>query len=138
MREYYHSGRETGRQKTDEQYYEELVRLAGDLPIRAVIIDPSAASFITLVQQKHRFKVWDADNAVLEGIQNTAGVLAKKRLMINDCCVRQIAEFHAYCWDDNEKMDAPLKVNDHAMDDMRYFVQTVGIWKDKGRHVPGL
>lgn len=138
VREYYHSGRETGRQKTDEQYYEELVRLAGDLPIRAVIIDPSAASFITLVQQKHRFKVWDADNAVLEGIQNTAGVLAKKRLMINDCCVRQIAEFHAYCWDDNEKMDAPLKVNDHAMDDMRYFVQTAGVWKDKGRHVPGL
>lgn len=131
VREYYHSGRETGKQKTDAQYYEELERLAGDLPIRAVIIDPSAASFIALVEQKHRFRVWDADNAVMEGIQHTAGVLAERKLLINDCCVRQIAEFHAYSWDDKAAQDAPLKENDHAMDDCRYFVQTTQIWRDK-------
>lgn len=139
VREYYHSGRETGQQKTDAQYYEELKRLAGGLPIRAVIIDPSAASFIALVEQEHQFKVWDADNTVLEGIQHTAGVLAEKRLLINDCCVRQIAEFKAYSWDDDSKMDAPLKENDHAMDDCRYFVQTAQIWRNKASHrTPGM
>lgn len=139
VKEYYHSGRETQQQKTDEQYYEELEKLAGDLPIRAVIIDPSAASFITLVAQRHRFRVWDAENAVIEGIQHTAGVLASRTLLINDCCVRQIAEFHAYSWDDKAAQDTPLKVNDHAMDDCRYFVETAGIWKDKkSRRIPGL
>ena len=139
VKEYYHSGRETQQQKTDEQYYEELEKLAGDLPIRAVIIDPSAASFITLVAQRHRFRVWDAENAVIEGIQHTAGVLASRTLLINDCCVRQIAEFHAYSWDDKAAQDTPLKVNDHAMDDCRYFVETAGIWKDKAsRRIPGL
>lgn len=139
VKEYYHSGRETQQQKTDEQYYEELEKLAGDLPIRAVIIDPSAASFITLVAQRHHFRVWDAENAVIEGIQHTAGVLASRTLLINDCCVRQIAEFHAYSWDDKAAQDTPLKVNDHAMDDCRYFVETAGIWKDKkSRRIPGL
>lgn len=138
-KEYYHSGRETQQQKTDEQYYEELEKLAGDLPIRAVIIDPSAASFITLVAQRHRFRVWDAENTVIEGIQHTAGVLASRTLLINDCCVRQIAEFHTYSWDDMATQDMPLKINDHAMDDCRYFVETTGIWKDKAsRRIPGL
>lgn len=139
VREYYHSGRETGRQKTDAQYYDDLERLAGETPVKSVIIDPSATSFITLVEQKRKFRVWDADNAVLEGIQHTAGVLANKKLLINDCCTRLIAEAHAYSWDDSEKADAPIKVNDHAMDDMRYFVQTVGIWRQKtGRKIPGI
>ena len=43
IREYYYSGRESRQNKTDEEYYTELERLAGDLPIRAVIVDPSAA-----------------------------------------------------------------------------------------------
>lgn len=131
VKEYYHSGRESGQQKTDAEYYDELERLAGDLPIKAVIVDPSAASFIALVEQKHKFRIWDADNAVIEGIQHTAGVLAVRKLLINDCCERLIAETYAYSWDDKNKMDAPLKVNDHAMDDMRYFVQTTQIWREK-------
>lgn len=129
-REYYHSGRESGQQKTDAQYYDELEKLAGDLPISRVIVDPSAASFITLVLQKHKFKIWDADNAVMEGIQHTAGVLALRKLLVNDCCKKLIAEVRAYSWDE-KKGDAPLKVNDHAMDDMRYFVQTTQIWREK-------
>ena len=42
--EYYHSGRATGVQLTDEEYYAHLCELAGDRPIAALIIDPSAAS----------------------------------------------------------------------------------------------
>lgn len=50
IREYYYNSRKVGRQLTDEEYYAELEKLAGDLPIRAVIVDPSAASFIEVIR----------------------------------------------------------------------------------------
>lgn len=131
VKEYYHSGRETQNQKTDEQYYADLRQLAGDLPIYRVIIDPSAASFITLVAQKRGFKVWDADNAVLEGIQHTAQCLSDKTILINDCCKRMIMEFGLYRWDEESPEDKVVKEHDHAMDNLRYFVQTMGIWQKK-------
>lgn len=36
-----------------------------------------------------------------------------------------IREFSIYRWDDSIKKDAVKKENDHAMDDIRYFVATV-------------
>ena len=131
VREYYHSGRETQEQKTDAEYYEELEKLADGLPITRVIIDPSAASFITLVEQKHRFKVMDADNSVIEGIQHVAQCLSDRSILINDCCKRTIEEFGLYRWDEKATEDKPIKEYDHAMDSIRYFVQTVGIWRKK-------
>lgn len=126
VREYYHSGRETGQQKTDEQYYAELEQLVGDLAVERLIIDPSAASFITLVRQRRRFRVTKARNDVLTGIQNTASVLSAHRILINDCCERTLREVQEYRWDNNASgEDKPLKENDHAMDAVRYFVQTM-------------
>ena len=138
VREYYHSGRETKDQKTDAQYYDELERLADALPITSVIVDPSAASFITLVEQKRRFKVMDADNAVIEGIQHVAQCLSDGTVLINDCCTSTIKEFGEYCWDEKATEDRPVKTNDHAMDAVRYFVQTVCVWRAPGRSVPWL
>ena len=40
-------------------------------------------------------------------------------------CTDAIREFSIYRWDDNIKKDAVKKENDHAMDDIRYFVATV-------------
>ena len=72
MREYYFDSRKEGRQRTDEEHYFELERLAGDLPIRAVIVDPSAASFIEAIRRHGRFYVEKASNAVLDGIRDVA------------------------------------------------------------------
>ena len=139
VREYYHSGRETHDQHTDEQYYTALEELVGGLKIERVIVDPSAASFITLVEQKKKLKVWDADNAVIEGIQHVAQCLNDHSVMINDCCTRTIQEFGLYRWDEKAKEDRPIKDNDHAMDAVRYHVQTTGIWRKKeNREVPWL
>ena len=129
VKEYYYSGREEQALKTDGQYYTELERLCADVRVQPnakilLIIDPSAASFIALVQTKHRFKVLRADNAVIDGIRNTATALAQKRIMFNDCCVNTIGEFGLYAWDDRATEDAVIKANDHAMDAVRYFVQT--------------
>ena len=63
-REYYHDSRKERRQKTDEEYYQDLVRFVGDAPIQRIIIDPSAASFKECIRRHGRFRISDADNAV--------------------------------------------------------------------------
>lgn len=129
VKEFYHSGRETNQQKTDAEYYVDLKQLAGDLTIKRLIVDPSAASFITLVEKEHQFKIWDADNTVIEGIQHVAQCIADKKLMVNDCCKRTIQEFGLYRWDETAPEDKVIKENDHAMDALRYVIQTAGIWR---------
>ena len=131
IREYYHSGREQKEQKTDQEYYDELERLVGDLPARKLIIDPSATSFIALCNQRKRFTVWRANNDVIDGIQHTASCLSDGTIKINNCCKRTIQEFGLYSWDDKTGEDRPIKENDHAMDAIRYFVNTTGIWRKK-------
>lgn len=136
VREYEHSGRETNIQKTDAEYYAELEKLCSDVPAQSgakieLIIDPSAASFIAVAQQGHRFKVRKADNDVLNGIRNTASALSDRRILINDCCARTIREFGLYSWDSRAAEDAVIKEDDHGMDAVRYFIQTKRIYKDR-------
>ena len=136
LKEFYHSGRETGSQKTDQQYYDELEKLAGDLNVESLIVDPSATSFIALVRQNHRFKVRKAINDVVDGIQKTAACLSNGKIKICACCERSIQEFGLYSWDDKAVEDTPIKENDHAMDAIRYFVNTMGIWRQKSDYTP--
>jgi len=133
--EFYHSGRETGRQKTDQEYYDDLERLAGDRCIDCLIIDPSATSFIALVKQKRRFKVRKAKNDVVDGIQKTASALQQGKIKVNDCCKRTIKEYGLYSWDQKADVDRPIKDNDHAMDATRYFVATMRITKEKNDYI---
>lgn len=129
--EFYHSGRETSQQKTDQDYYEDLEQLAGDRYIDCLIIDPSATSFIALVKQKRRFKVRRAANDVIDGIQKTASAIQQGKIKVNDCCKRTIKEYGLYSWDQKADEDRPIKDNDHAMDATRYFVNTMNIMKPK-------
>ena len=136
LKEFYHSGRETGSQKTDQQYYDELEKMAGDFNVESLIVDPSATSFIALVRQNHRFKVRKAINDVVDGIQKTAACLSNGKIKICACCERSIQEFGLYSWDDKAVEDTPIKENDHAMDAIRYFVNTMGIWRQKSDYTP--
>lgn len=61
----------------------------------------------------------------LLGIRNTATALQTGKIKICDCCASSLAEFSAYRWNEKSGNDAPIKENDHAMDDIRYFVNTV-------------
>lgn len=70
--EYYFDSRKEGRQRTDEEHYTELEKLAGDCHISSVIVDPSAASFIEVIRRHGRFRVEKASNAVLDGIRDVA------------------------------------------------------------------
>lgn len=131
--EYYHSGRDTHTQKTDEQYCDALQRLADGYSIRKVIVDPSAASFITALRRRG-FHVIRAKNDVLDGIRTTAALLQSGRLLIHRSCVHAIAEFGLYRWDEASAKDRVIKENDHAMDEIRYFAATVMKQKSNGEY----
>lgn len=131
--EYYHSGRETNAQKTDEEYYAELCKLADRNEITddvVLIVDPSAASFIATVRRHNRFVVRKAKNDVLPGIQAVSVCLNAGKIKFSPCCERTIEEFGLYRWDDKSQDDKPIKENDHAMDCTRYMVYTRRMHKE--------
>lgn len=125
IREYYYSGRDERSNKTDEEYYVELEKLAGDLTVKSVIVDPSAASFIEVIRRHRRFRVQKAVNDVIPGIVTTARYIQDGTIKVHCSCKDAIREFDLYRWDDKASEDRPIKENDHAMDDIRYFVMTV-------------
>ena len=124
IKEYYYDGRRKNIQKTDEEYYSELEKLADGYNIQHVIVDPSASSFITTIKKHAKFRVRKANNSVIDGIRNTMTLLENDRIFICECCKDIIREFSLYRWDEKSIKDAVIKENDHAMDDMRYFVNT--------------
>ena len=119
--EYYYDARAEGRQKTDGEYVRDLERLAGGREIETVTVDPSAASFIEALRREG-WRVRPADNRVMEGIRRTAQALKEGRVVICKGCAAAAREFGLYRWEDDRARDCVRKENDHAMDDIRYFV----------------
>ena len=124
IKEYYYNGREKAVQRTDEDYCDSVEELAKGYNIRQVIVDPSAASFIVALRRRG-FTIRKANNDVLDGIRRTAVYLKNGNIKIHRSCVDAIAEFGLYRWDDKATADTVIKENDHAMDDIRYFCNTI-------------
>ena len=127
VREYYYSGRAKGKQKTDGEYADDFEKWLDGVPIRAVIVDPAAASFIAELG-KRGYRVLKADNDVEDGIREVASMLNMGLLVFCDTCINTIMEFGSYIWDEKAAQqgeDRPVKENDHAMDAVRYFVYTI-------------
>ena len=125
LKEFYFSSRTAMRQMTDEEYAAALGELVGERTVTAVIVDPSAASFIEVLRRRG-WKVIKADNDVLSGIRLTADALKEGRIVICEGCADCIREMDEYVWDlSSGAGDRVKKEHDHAMDDMRYFVSTV-------------
>ena len=130
IKEYYYSGRDCNRNKTDEEHCDAIEELAKGYTIKRVLVDPSATSFITALQ-KRKFRVSAANNDVLDGIRRTATYLKEGNIKIHRSCVDSIREFGLYCWDEKKNNDTVVKENDHAMDDIRYFCNTIMRFKVK-------
>lgn len=148
FKEIYYSGRDTGTQKTDDQYLKMLEKMIE--PIKAsristgrdflgqyrevidkikVIVDPSAASFITLLRQSEWFLPIPADNSVLDGIRNTFTAIERGLIKLHESLDDWKDEVRGYVWDADADEDRPVKEDDHLMDAKRYFVQTMGLVK---------
>lgn len=143
VKELYYSGRETGVQKTDDEYLTMLENFIDPLKGRIeyigtdfwgnreeqvdripVIIDPSAASFIALLRKSKWLKPVSANNDVLNGIRNTSTAIERGILKINRGCKNWVKEAQSYIWDTDSVEDRPVKDFDHLMDATRYFVST--------------
>lgn len=121
-KEYYYSGRDQKRQKTVGEYVTDLKAWLGDLKPERVIVDPSALPLITELR-RNGFTQTPANNDVLSGILDVQTMLQTDRLFIYRTCTHTIHEFGVYCWD-NDRPDTVVKINDHCMDAIRYFVRT--------------
>ena len=125
VKEFYFDSRVKMRQMTDTEYAAALKDLAGGRRITAVIVDPSAASFIEVLKRQG-WRVQKASNDVLAGIRLTSDCLKTGRIAICRGCDDCLREMEEYVWDlDSPDKDRVRKEHDHAMDDMRYFVSTV-------------
>lgn len=124
IEESYFDSRREGYQRTDEEHYAALKKLIGSRKVEKVTVDPSAASFIATIRRHGEYSVTPAKNDVINGIRQTSSALKEGRIKICNTCADSIREFSLYRWDEKGQ-DMPIKENDHAMDDIRYFVTTV-------------
>lgn len=122
--EYYYDSRREGAQRTDEEHYMGLKKLVDGRRVRCVVVDPSAASFIELIKRKGEFKVIPAKNSVTDGVRQVSSALKENKIKICSNCEDSVREFSLYRWALSGD-DIPVKENDHAMDDIRYFVTTI-------------
>lgn len=125
VKEFYFDSRREQRQMTDAEYADALKALAGEREIAAVIVDPSAASFLEVLRRRG-WRVKKAHNDVLAGIRMTSDALKSGKIVICEGCGDCLREMEEYVWDlSSGGQDRVKKEHDHAMDDMRYFVATV-------------
>lgn len=124
--EYYYSGREEQKQKTDNEYVTDMGKFVAGRDYKEIVVDPSAASFIAALRQAG-YRVRKAKNDVLNGIREVGVRLNLQKIMYADVCKHTIAEYGLYRWSEraiDRGEDIPLKENDHCMDADRYFVYT--------------
>ena len=138
--EYYYSGRETGRQKTDEQYIDDLEDFffEHDLSRKNVklIVDPSAASFKKALRNRG-FGVVNANNNVLDGDRFMMTQMNLGKMKWTEASQHTLKEFGSYMWDKkaaDRGEDAVVKEHDHCLDADRYFAMKV-LYVKKQRNI---
>lgn len=140
--EYYHSGRETGKQKAPSEYAQDFVefvrKLGKDHGMQNVqfylFLDPSAQGLKEEIKRACRAAnvpvlIRDAENDVKLGISRVQKVLIFNILSISPKQENAIREFGIYGYDPDsiEKgKEEPVKIDDHCMDGIRYMV--MGMW----------
>lgn len=140
--EYYHSGRETGKQRSPSEYAEDLVGFMDEIHEKYltgsfyIYLDPSAAGLQEEVRRATRNIGWytvfirNAENDVALGISRVQKALSFEIMSISPEQEHATEEFGLYEYDKKsiEKgKEVPIKENDHCMDAIRYAV--MGAWK---------
>ena len=140
--EYYHSGRESGTQKSPSEYARDLMDFIGDLADRYschrfyVFLDPSAAGLAEeirrLIQEcPYQVILRQAENDVSVGISRVQRLLTFDILQVDPGQAEAIEEFRTYEYDKKSierGEEVPVKIGDHCMDAIRYVVMGMWIW----------
>lgn len=125
--EYYFDSKVAQRQKTDYEYAEDLQKFLMGRNVKALYIDPSAASFKIELMQRGWQNVFDAENEVSDGIRLVSRLLTQGTLKVSRKCKNLISEFQSYLWDpkpDRQGKERPIKEHDHVLDSLRYGIFT--------------
>lgn len=126
-KEYFFNSKQQERQKSDTEYVRDMVEFIKGYNVKAIYIDPSAASLKQELIRQGVMNVRDAENDVVPGIRYVGQLLTNGTFKIYSCCKETIKEFNNYVWDikaSNKGEDRPVKDNDHCMDAMRYAIFT--------------
>lgn len=135
--ECYYSGRESRKQRTVGELVGNLCEWLDDIQPRCVYIDPSATALIEECRRAN-FRVKPAKNNVLNGISDVSTMLASGLLVFSDKCEHTIREFSEYVWDEHATrngLEMPVKNNDHCLDAVRYFVNSLDLTKKKYKFI---
>jgi PBSX family phage terminase large subunit len=125
-KEYYWDYKVRGRQQTSTEFADDLKRFISPYSVKSIYIDPSAANFRLDLRRLGLHSV-NADNDVSNGISKMTSLMKEGSLFICSECVNLIREIESYVWHPKcaEKgEDEPLKADDHALDALRYAINT--------------
>lgn len=126
LKEFYWDSAKTFRQKSPSEYADDLFRMIELYPIAGVYIDPSATPFILELKRK-KIHCIEADNDVFPGIQFVSNLISNHQLVFAPSCRNTLRELEMYVWDSKKALrgdEEPVKMNDHAMDALRYALYT--------------
>lgn len=138
--EYYHSGRDSGRQKSPSEYARDFVDFTKNIrdkygtSVFYLFLDPSAKGLAEEVRRATRnleysVKLRDADNSVALGISRVQKALSFEVMSIDPSQENADREFGTYEYDKKSierGKEVPVKMDDHCMDAIRYAV--MGAW----------
>lgn len=150
LNEYYHSGRESGKQKAPSEYAKDFVCFVMDLGEKYgteathfyLFLDPSAQGLQEEIKRACRaanipIAIRDAENDVKLGISRVQKALTFDILSISPNQEYAIHEFGTYEYDKDSierGKEEPVKVGDHCMDAIRYMI--MGMWTKIKRWLP--
>lgn len=139
--EFYHSGRESGKQKSPSDYAKELIEFTDALHEEYscsafyVFIDPSAKGLaeeikrLAMQSRQYGIVIKDAENDVSVGIQRVQKCLTYQIMSVSERQENLIREMGIYEYDPKSiesGKEKPLKIDDHCCDAWRYLV--MGMW----------
>lgn len=139
--EYYHSGRESGKQKSPSDYAKDLIQFTDQLHETYscsnfyVFIDPSAAGLseeirrLAVQSRKYNIMLKPAENDVSIGIQRVQKLLTYLVMSVSEKQENLIREMGTYEYDPKSieaGKEKPMKVDDHCCDAWRYLA--MGLW----------
>ena len=135
--EFYHSGRETGKQKSPSEYAQEFKNFKDRIEeetgkrIKFVFIDPSAKGLAEEIKRVcPDVAILDANNTVILGINRVQKIMSFLRYYISRKQKHLIEEKYQYKWNEDlldKGKEEPVKENDHCNDAERYAI--MGVWK---------
>lgn len=147
--EYYHSGRETGKQKSPSEYASDMIRFTDCLysiyqcNYFYIFIDPSAKGLAEEIRRlskrcvNYSIVLKDAENTVNLGIQRTQKTMTYDILSLSPKQKNLRRELKTYEYDKKSiesGIEKPVKKDDHCCDALRYLV--MGMWSKIKHFLP--